>query len=165
MASPEVTVITVILPAGKDSRGFSLLELVLVLVVMGISMAIVLPNIGRRFQESEVRSSALGLAAVARQLRSRALVDGVPQQLIVSMPHNIYFVPKVREVHLPGDVRIGSIEGGEAMERDTKRFYFFPNGSSLGGEIVIANIANSISYLVRFEPLTGKIEVSRGGQL
>ncbi len=52
---------------------------------MGISMAIVLPNIGRRLQESEVRSSALGLAAVARQLRNRALVDGVAQQLIVSM--------------------------------------------------------------------------------
>jgi len=49
------------------------------------------------------------------------------------------------------------------VERDTKRFYFFPNGSSLGGEIVIADSANSISYLVQMEPLTGKIEVTRGG--
>ncbi|MGZ8426049.1 MAG: prepilin-type N-terminal cleavage/methylation domain-containing protein [Candidatus Binatia bacterium] len=152
------------LPAGKDNRGFSLLELVLVLVVMGISLAIVVPNIGRRMQEREVRSSALGLAAMARELRSRALVDGIAQQLIVSMPHNTYLVPKVREVHLPEDVRIASIAGGEAMERDTKRFYFFPNGSSLGGEIVIASSASSISYLIRLEPLTGKIEVSRGGQ-
>jgi len=135
-----------------------------VLVVMGISMAIVVPNIGRRMQEREVRSSALGLAAVARELRSRALVDGIAQQLIVSMPHNTYLVPKVREVHLPEDVRIASIEGGEAMEQDTKRFYFFPNGSSLGGEIVIGSNASAISYLIRLEPLTGKIEVSRGGQ-
>ena len=72
--------------------------------------------------------------------------------MIVSIAHNTYFVPKVREVHLPEDVRIASIEGGEAMERDTKRFYFFPNGSSLGGEIVIVSSANSISYLIRFEP-------------
>ena len=61
------TAITVTSPVGKDSRGFSLVELVLVLVVIGISMAIVVPNIGRRLQEREVRSSALGLAAVARR--------------------------------------------------------------------------------------------------
>ena len=54
------------------------------------------------------------------------------------MPHNTYLVARTPEVHLPEDVHIVSIEGGEAMERDTKRFYFFPNGSSLGGEIVIA---------------------------
>jgi general secretion pathway protein H len=154
---------TVTLPAGKDSRGFSLLEMVLVLVVMGISMAIVVPNIGRRLQEREVRSSALSLAAVARDLRSRALLDGIAQQLIVSMPLNSYLVPKIREIHLPQDVRIASIVGGEAVEPDTKRFYFFPNGSSLGGEIVIADGANAISYHIRMEPLTGKIEVARGG--
>jgi Tfp pilus assembly protein FimT len=136
--------------------------MVLVLVVMAISMAIVVPNLGRRLQEREVRSSALSLAAVARDLRSRALIDGIAQQLIVSVAHNTYLVPKIREVHLPQDVRIASIEGGEAVERDTKRFYFFPNGSSLGGQIVIADNANSISYSIRMEPLTGKIEVARG---
>ena len=73
---------------------------------MGISMAIVVPNIGQALQEREVRSSALGLAAVARELRSRAVVDGMPSNLIVSMPHNTYLVPKVREVHLPEDVHI-----------------------------------------------------------
>jgi Tfp pilus assembly protein FimT len=136
--------------------------MVLVLVVMGISMAIVVPNLGRRLQEREVRSSALSLAAVARDLRSRALLDGIAQQLIVSVAHNTYRVPKIREVHLPQDVRVASIEGGEAVERDTKRFYFFPNGSSLGGQIVIADNANLISYAIRMEPLTGKIEVVRG---
>jgi len=153
---------TVTLPAGKDSRGFSLLEMVLVLVVMGISMAIVVPNIGRRLQEREVRSSALSLAALARDLRSRALLDGIAQQLVVSMPHNSYLVPKQPEIHLPQDLRIASIEGGEAVEHDTKRFFFFPNGSSLGGEIVITDSANAISYHIRMEPLTGKIEVARG---
>ena len=151
------------LTAGKDSRGFSLLELVLVLAVMGMSMAIVVPNLGRRLQEREVRSSALSLAALARDLRSRALLDGVAQQLIVSMAHNTYRVPKQSEIHLPQDVRIAAIEGGEAVERDTKRFYFFPNGSTLGGEIVVADSASSIAYSIRMEALTGKIEVARAG--
>ena len=45
MVHPEVTAIIVILLAGKNSRGFSLLELVLVLMVLGLSGLVVLPNV------------------------------------------------------------------------------------------------------------------------
>jgi general secretion pathway protein H len=150
------------LPAGKGNRGFSLLELVLVLVLIGVSMLIVLPNIAKGLQDREVRSSALGLAAVARDLRSRALFDGEPQRLEVDLGQNSYRVGRLREVYLPPEVRIVSIDGGEPVDRDHKRFYFFPNGSNLGGEIVLGDTVKSISYLIRLESLTGRIEVLRG---
>ncbi len=108
------------LRAGKGNRGFSLLELVLVLLLIGVSMLIVLPNIARGLQEREVRTSALGLAAAARNLRSRALFDGEPQQLVVNLPQNSYRVARSREVRLPGEVRFISVEGGEAVDRDSK---------------------------------------------
>jgi general secretion pathway protein H len=152
------------LPVGKNSSGFSLVELIMVLLLIGISMAIVLPNVDKGLQEREVRSSALGLAAVARDLRSRALSDGVPQQLVVNLPQNSYLVSRTREVRLPADVKFISVDGGESLDRDTKRFYFFPNGSSLGGDIVLADSDKGISYLIHMEPLTGRIEVSRGNQ-
>lgn len=149
------------LRAGKGNRGFSLLELVLVLLLIGVSMLIVLPNIARGLQEREVRTSALGLAAAVRNLRSRALFDGEPQQLVINLPQNSYRVARSREVRLPGEVRFISVEGGEAVDRDSKRFYFYPNGSGLGGEIVLADGEKSISYLIRLEALTGRIEVAR----
>jgi len=136
----------------------------MVLLLIGISMAIVLPNVDKGLQEREVRSSALGLAAVARDLRSRALADGVPQQLVVNLPQNSYLISRTREVRLPTDVKFISVDGGESVDRDTKRFYFFPNGSSLGGDIVLADSDKGISYLIHMEPLTGRIEVSRGNQ-
>ena len=134
----------------------------MVLLLIGVSMAIVLPKIDKGLQEREVRGSALGLAAVARDLRSRALSDGVPQQLVVNLPQNSYLVARTREVRLPSDVKFVSVDGGESMDHDTRRFYFFPNGSSLGGEIVLADSDRGISYLIRMEPLTGRVEVSRG---
>jgi general secretion pathway protein H len=152
------------LPVGKNSSGFSLVELIMVLLLIGISMAIVLPNVDKGLQEREVRSSALGLAAVARDLRARALADGVPQQLVVNLPQNSYLISRTREVRLPTDVKFISVDGGESVDRDTKRFYFFPNGSSLGGDIVLADSDKGISYLIHMEPLTGRIEVSRGNQ-
>lgn len=156
--------LTVISPVGKDKRGFSLVELVMVLLLIGVSMAIIAPNIAKGLQDREVRTSALGLAAVARDLRSRALFDGVPQQLVVNLTQNSYLVARTREVHLPSEVKFASVDGGEPVDRDIKRFYFFPNGSSLGGEIVLADNDKAISYLIRMEPLTGKIEVSRGNK-
>jgi general secretion pathway protein H len=149
-------------PAGKNNRGFSLFELVLVLLLLGVSMAIVLPNIDRGLQDREVRRSALGLAAAARDLRSRALSDGVPQRLVLNVPQNSYRVARSTEVQLPPEITFVSVNGAETVERDLKSFYFFPNGSILGGEIVLADSAKSISYLIRFEALTGRVEVARG---
>jgi hypothetical protein len=133
----------------------------LVLLLIGVSMVIVLPNIDKGLNDREVRVSALGLAAVARDLRSRALFDGVPQELVLNLPQNSYLVAQSREVQLPQDVKFVSVDGGQTVDRDIRRFYFFPNGSSLGGEIVLAG-EKSVSYLVRLEALTGKVEVSRG---
>lgn len=125
-------------------------------------MAVVLPNIDRGLQDRELRRSALGLAAAARELRSRALSDGVPQRLVLNVPQKSYRVGRSTEVHLPPEINFVSVNGAESLERDLKSFYFFPNGSILGGEIVLADSAKSISYLIRFEALTGRVEVARG---
>jgi type II secretion system protein H len=146
---------------GNNRGGFTLIELVLVMLLMGMSLLVVLPNINKGLQDREVRKSALGLAAVARDLRSRAAMDGVPQQLVLYLPQNSYLVGRRREVQLPSDVRFASVEGGETIDRDTKKFYFFPNGSSLGGEIVLADRDGSIAYAVRVDALSGRIAVVR----
>lgn len=162
MALPAAKTITVTSAVGKNNRGFSLFELVLVLLLLGVSMAIVLPNIERGLQDREVRRSALGLAAAARDLRSRAVTDGVPQRLVLNLPQNSYLIARSTEVRLPPEIRFASVDGGESAEHDLKSFYFFPNGSILGGEIVVADSAKSISYLIRLEALTGRVEVARG---
>lgn len=147
---------------GSDRRGFTLIELVLVVALIGVSLLVVLPNIAKGLQDREVRKSALGLAAVARDLKSKAVTAGVPQQLVLNLQQSSYLAGRRREaVHLPGEVRFASVQGGESIDRDTKKFYFFPNGSSLGGEIVLADGEKNIFYSIRLEALTGRIAVAR----
>jgi prepilin-type N-terminal cleavage/methylation domain-containing protein len=150
-----------ILRAGKDRRGFSLLELILVLSLLGLSSLIVLPAIEKRLKDREVRRSALGLAAVARDLRSKALHQGTPQQLTLNIPQNRYYVSREQEIDLPPDVRFSPVRGGETLNSGVRQFLFFPNGTALGGEIGFSVGQNPAFYSVRLEPLTGRIEVLR----
>jgi general secretion pathway protein H len=160
-ASQEAKGITVISPVGNDSHGFTLLELVLVLLLLGVSSLIVIPNIEKGIQNREVKGSALALAAVARDLRSRALYDGIPRQLVLNVPQNSYRVERDREVQFPPGVKFVEIEGGEMLEGGARQFLFFPNGSSHGGEIALSDGRHLFRYSIRLEPLTGKIAVSR----
>ena len=156
--------ITEMLPVGSDERGFTLLELILVLLLLGLSSLVVLPRIDKGLREREVRQSALALAAVARDLRGRALYEGVPQRLTLDLSQNSYRVAGRQEVQLPSDVTFSAVEGGETLEGGARQFLFFPNGSTFGGEIGLSAVQNSSFYSVRMEALTGKIVVSRRDQ-
>jgi general secretion pathway protein H len=146
----------------RAGSGFTLLELVLVLLLMGISALIVIPNIEKGLQNREVKSSALALAAVARDLRTRALYEGTPKQLILNLLQNSYRIEHDREVSLPPDVKFGEVAGGELIDGGARQFLFFPNGSSHGGEIALLGGPHSFRYSIRLEPLTGKIAVLQG---
>jgi general secretion pathway protein H len=160
-----VKAITVILRAGSDKQGFSLLELMLVLLLLGLSSLIVLPTIDSGLREREVRRSALGLAAVARELRSRAVFEGIPQRLVLNVVDGSYFVARDREVRLPSAVKFSQVEGGETLESNLRLFIFFPNGSSLGGKIGLSSVSHATKYAVLLEPLSGRVDVIRSDRL
>ena len=138
-----------------------MLELVLVLLLLGLSSSVVIPNIQKRLQDREVKVSVLALAAVARDLRSRALYEGIPQQLVLNVAENSYRVDRDREVQLPLDVKFAEVLGGEMLDGGARQFLFFPNGSSHGGQIALSRGKHSFRYSIHLESLTGKIEVAR----
>lgn len=133
----------------------------LVLMLLGIASVIVLPNIEKGLQDREVKRSALGLAAAARNLRSRALDEGMPQPLVLNLEQNYYRAAGGAEVNLPGDVKFKSVVGGEVVDDAARQFVFFPNGSSHGGAISLSG-GHGTSYAIRLEPLTGRIQVVPG---
>jgi general secretion pathway protein H len=161
MVHPAVTAIIVTLQAGKNSRGFSLLELVLVLMVLGLSGLIVLPNVEKGLRDRDLRRSALALAAAARELRSQALRQGVPQRLVLNMSESSYRVAR-NEVHFPASIKIDAVAGAEVLDDGSRQFLFFPNGSTFGGRIDLSSGADSTSYSIRLHPLTGTVDVMRG---
>lgn len=133
------------------------------MVVLGLSSFLVLPSIDKGLRDQKIRRSALTLAAAARDLRSRAVYRGIPQQLVLDVPQNSYLLARDREIHLPAEIKIAGVNGAETLDNGIYRFLFFPNGSTVGGQIIISGVRHSASYAIRLESLTGKIEVLRGG--
>ena len=164
MALRAATATTVILRVGKNSRAFSLIELLLVLVLLGLGTYIALPAVEKGLKARQARQAALQLAAVARELTSRARADGIPRQLTVNVARNSYVAAQEPEIQLPSELKLVSVEGGETLDPDVHQFVFFPNGSNLGGKIDLVADASSITYSIRLHPLTGRIQVSRDTQ-
>ncbi len=134
----------------------------LVLVLLALATMVVLPSIEKGMKNREARQAALGFAAVARELGSRARAEGVPQRLVVDKTRNRYLVSRNQEVTLPANLSFAGIDGGETLENGLHRFSFFPNGAGFGGSVDFSSGAAGAQYSVRFHALTGRVEVLRG---
>lgn len=143
-----------------NKRGFSLLELMVVLVLIGLTSALVLPSMGRGIKKREVRRSALEIAAVARELRRRALYENSLQRLVLNPSENSYQALR-KNIPLSSDIKITVIEGGEPMGGGLWQFLFFPNGSALGGKIGISG-GEGVSYRISLDSLIGRVVVAEG---
>lgn len=150
-------------PVGENERGFSLLELLVVLLLLGVSSLIVLPRIDRGFKEREMRQSALKLAAAARDLRSRAIYESTLQRLIFNPYENSYQALGGKKVLLSSGIKITGIEGGRPLGEGRRQFLFFPNGSILGRKIELSGGERSV-YIIRLDPLLGRVQVIRGNE-
>jgi general secretion pathway protein H len=140
-------------------KGFSLIELLLVLLLIGIGTFIAVPSLDRGLKERVVKQSALGLAATARDLRSRAIYGGFPHRLILDSSENSYQSVPGRKTFLPPDVMLSGVTGGEPLTTDSRQFFFFPNGSVLGGEIRLAREEGRSAYVITLNPLSGRVVV------
>ena len=147
-------------PVSENRQGFTLVELVIVLLIVAIGAAIAAPALDRAVKKREARQSVLALAAVARDLRRRAIDEGKLKKLTVEAPTNSY-LPSDRDIiHLPETIAITGVTGGEPIGQRLRQFTFFPNGSLVGGEIELSDRRGS-AYVVRMEAMVGRIVVIR----
>ena len=66
----------------RSSRGFSLIELVMVLAIMGTVIAIALPSYSQWRDNLAYKTTARAVVAALREARSRAITNNQPHQVI-----------------------------------------------------------------------------------
>lgn len=132
----------------RGRRGFSLLELLLVLALLGVIAGVVTPATGRFLDRLSFRRQAAVLIASTRYARLMAVGKGRPVAMRFDRQAQLFHFSGAVE----GDKEINLPEGTE-FELSPETLVFFPDGLATPGRLVARSGHRSQEF--RIDPLTG----------
>jgi general secretion pathway protein H len=139
--------------------GFSLIELVVALAIMGFALVLI---VGYRAPWSRgfgLEGTAAELASELRLARSQAIANDRPVAFALDLAGHRYRVGEGSPQSLPATLSIGLLTvDGEKRSAALGNIRFNPDGSSTGGRIVLADGSRRIAIGVDW--LTGRVTVA-----
>jgi len=164
-------------------RGFSFIELIVVLVLLSLSIALIAPSLFRFSKSVELKTAAKKVAAILRYSRSEAINKGKVYQVIFD---SNLMVVKVQTVESEGQEEQEKKEQEKKEEKDTSKVYalpssiqmkelkvestqypsdlpaieFYPNGGSNGGDILL-DTPSEKGYKIKVNFLTGTVVIEK----
>ena len=142
--------------------GFTLIEMVVVLIIIGVGMALVVPMVEGGFEAREVRWAARQIASTMHFCRGEAVALGQPQELIIDANENsLHTTEWGRWARLTDRAVIDGVQGGNVVGDGMVQIVFYPNGSTTGADVVIAGRRDRREHrlLVSLDPLLGMVHV------
>jgi prepilin-type N-terminal cleavage/methylation domain-containing protein len=110
----------------RAGKGFTLIELILVMAILTIAVSITAPTLANFFRGRTLDSEARRLLALTRQAQSRAVSEGIPMELWVDASQNKY-----------------GLEAEPSYEPDDAKKEEFVLDKNLGLKVVSLNIGAS----------------------
>ena len=137
----------------------TLIELMVCLALVGAVLAMASPMLSRVQAGWSLRSAAHEVADQMRRARGRAIDDGRPAEFAIDLAAGTFAgSPAGRPGRLPRGTTISMLTvEGEQLGRAVGAIRFFPDGSSTGGGVALAQGADRID--VRVDWVTGRVTV------
>lgn len=146
--------------AAYPHRGFSLIEVLMVVGLMAIALALFSGVVGGGLDGMRLRNAAKEVAAQLRYARSMAIASGEATAFSLDVD-SAHWTTGRREGDLAGKPTLEVMTAAqEQVEAGVARIRFFPDGSSTGANITLSK--GSARWLVEVRWLTGEVRLSRG---
>lgn len=149
----------------NGARGFSLLELLVVLVIIGLSVSLVLPSLAGGLSSLRLKAAAREVSATLRYARSLAVSMGKEQVMNLDIDAGKYWLNQdtVNIRSLPPEVCFRNLTiQGEEIATGRAGIIFYPMGNSSGDSISIT-AGPDRNCQIRTRLITGVVEVSFEG--
>ena len=143
------------------ARGFTLIEMTVVIAIISIAMAVVVPMIDAGITSREVRRAARQIAATMHHLRTQSVSKGTLVAMRIDVEENtIETVGGGRWAVLTERAVIEAV-AAEEVETGRYEIRFFPNGSNSGAAVVLASRDDRTRNRLRvdLDPLIGSVRV------
>ncbi len=151
-------------------KGFTLLELLLVLALIGLITGVIMPRLDGSLSGIKLRSAANKVVAMLRYARSRTAAEQLPYRVVFDRKRGRVLFEAVEDeegsvgrgkrksYQLPEEVEIADLHiPGESSGRNMAGFVFDPRGSCSGGEVVLTS--GRQSFRIKLDRITGLVEV------
>lgn len=141
-----------------ESKGFTLLELIVTLLVVAVAVGLVAPAIGRSTEAVRARAEVAGFAATLRRAREQAITKRQQHTVVVNPVSRLQTVmtgeDEVQWTHaLSARLTI------EAATPDGLTVRFEPQGTASGGEFRVTS--GAVTYRVTVDAVTGRVRNHR----
>jgi general secretion pathway protein H len=143
-------------------RGFTLLELLMVLVIAASGYALVVRLTGGGVSGAELKSAARAVAAGLRDARGTAIATQASAVLTVDLERRTIEVSgggRPRSLPPRLDLKLYTAQS-EIVDERRGAIRFYPDGSSTGGRVTLA--AGERKLLVDVDWLTGRVSIKEG---
>ena len=131
---------------GGGEAGFSLLEFLVTLMILGIVIAAVGSTIARRDNKPSAFEAGQAMQSMILRARSDAILGSKDTRFAIDTNTRRYAYPAdATPIALPDGVEISMTAGGEFISDDESTYFlmFRPDGSSSGAEIVLSEGSGS----------------------
>jgi general secretion pathway protein H len=143
-------------------RGFTLLELLLVLVIVATGYALVARLAAGGVSGAELKSAARAVAAGLRDARGTAIATQESAALMLDLENRSFEAPGRRARALPRRLELKLYTAqSEIVNERRGAIRFYPDGSSTGGRVTVAS--GERKFLVDVDWLTGRVTIKEGG--
>jgi general secretion pathway protein H len=119
--------------APGTSRGFTLLEMLVVIVLMSIGITVVGFGLNKGLQQAAERQSLGQMVQALRATRSAAIISGQPRETRFDLARRTFQAPGQPPRQWPANM---GVQLNTAADLDAA-FAFYPDGSSSGGNLVV----------------------------
>jgi prepilin-type N-terminal cleavage/methylation domain-containing protein len=145
----------------QSRRGFSLMELFVVLTMIGLMLAIALPYLRTQTSKTAARGAADAVTALHARARMAAIQRGRTAKLVIPSGSNKAYIV-ASKVTSSGVDTLGSIldlaaQFGVTITSTSDSIPFSPRG--------IGNLGSSVTIIITKGTFADTLKVSRGGRL
>lgn len=142
-------------------RGFTLLEMMIVLVIAALILAVAPPLLSRALPGTQLKGAARQIAAGLRYTRGHAVIS--QQEAVFKLDveaRRAEISGRAKPLKLPQDLDLRLFTAqAELVDEQVGAVRFYPDGSATGGRITVAY--DEREYHVDIDWLTGHVAISQ----